>query len=103
MAGETPQEPSQTPHVIPSYCEYINKYILQSGVHGIGAVPGAHPFVALYLVPRLAASDPAEAASSVTPERLAAGVSAAFRAAVRAAERREPSVTRETMLATHTR
>ena len=48
------QTPAEHKHLIPTYCEYINKYILQTAVHGKGAVPGEHHFVALYLVPRLA-------------------------------------------------
>jgi hypothetical protein len=40
-------------HLIPSYCEYINKYILQAGKRSKKEVPGEHHFIALYVLPRL--------------------------------------------------
>lgn len=40
-------------HLIPTYCEYINKYIVQAGVRGKAEVPGEHHFVGLYFLPRL--------------------------------------------------
>lgn len=48
------QTPTEPKHLIPTFCEYINKYILQTAVHGKGAVLGEHHFVALYLLSRLA-------------------------------------------------
>ena len=51
--ADVTQEPGKHQHLIPDYCDYINKYILQAAKRGLSEVPGEHHFVALYLVPRL--------------------------------------------------
>jgi hypothetical protein len=53
MADNERKEQEKDRRLIPSYGEYVNKYVLQAAVRGKGAVPGEHHFVALYLVPRL--------------------------------------------------
>jgi len=53
MTADVPQELEKPKHLIPTYCDYINKYVLQAAKRGKSEVPGEHHFVALYLVPRL--------------------------------------------------
>jgi hypothetical protein len=53
MTTDSTQKLGMPQHLIPTYCDYINKYVLQAAKRGKSEVPGEHHFVALYLVPRL--------------------------------------------------
>lgn len=53
MTPESKPQSEKAQHLIPTYCEYINKYVVQPCLRVQNEVPGEHHFVALYLVPRL--------------------------------------------------